>query len=74
MCSFLTQPTSIGLNVGLDVICLDSDPEGTRDDALQKDKHLFGVQNVTLFPHLRSASLKGLKYGNDSYTASLSPI
>lgn len=71
--SFTTQPTSIGLNVGLDVISQDSKPEGARDDPGQNDK-LLGVPNVTLFPLLRSAFLKGLKYGSDSYTALLSHV
>lgn len=71
--SFTTQPTSVGLNVGLDVISRDSKPEGARDDPEQNDK-LFGVPNVTLFPLLRSAFLKGLKYGSDSYTALLSHV
>lgn len=73
ICSFTTKPTSIGLNVGLDVISRDDKPEGGRNDPERNDK-LFGVPNVTLFPLLRSAFLKGLKYGSESYTALLSDV
>ena len=74
-CSFVTDPMSIGLNVGLDdVVC----QEGADDDAKVNERSrsscVFGIPDAIYSPHLRSASLKGLKYCNGSYTASLSGL
>ncbi|XP_071908560.1 uncharacterized protein [Coffea arabica] len=72
--SFVTEPTSVGLNVGLDTIGQDSHPQATTYEALPKDIWNFGIQNTSFSPHLRSAFLKGLKYNSGSYTASLSRV
>lgn len=72
--SFVTEPTSTSLNVGLDVISRKSDPEATDNEGLQETSFSFGVPNTIYSPQLHSAYLKGLKYCNGSYTASLSPV
>lgn len=72
--SFTTEPTSIGLNVGLDNIGQDSHPQATTGEALQKVNRNFGIQNTSFSPYLRFAFLKGLKYDSGSYTASLSNV
>ncbi|KAL3535994.1 hypothetical protein ACH5RR_004455 [Cinchona calisaya] len=72
--SFMTEPTSIGLNVGLESIGQDSQPQATKDEALQKVNWNFGIQNTSFSPHLRSTFLKCLKYNSGSYRASLSHV
>lgn len=72
--SFMTEPTSIGLNVGLDIIGQDSHPQATTCEALPKEIWNFGIHNTSFSAHLRSAFLKGLKYNNGSYTVSLSHL
>ncbi|PIN20246.1 hypothetical protein CDL12_07067 [Handroanthus impetiginosus] len=71
--SFVTESTSIGLNVGLD-IASEQPPLINADEPLQKINHSFGIPNTTLSLQRRSAFLKGLKYGGDSYTAFLSSV
>lgn len=71
--SFVTEPASIGLNVSLDNVCQKSVPEAKAGEVFDKNKCVFGIPNTTISPQLRSAYLKGLKYCNGSYTASLSP-
>uniref|UniRef100_A0A5B6YNA1 Protein downstream neighbor of Son n=1 Tax=Davidia involucrata TaxID=16924 RepID=A0A5B6YNA1_DAVIN len=72
--SFGTEHASIGLNAGLEIITQKSNPQATTVEGLQEISHAFGIRNTILSPHLRSAFLKGLKYCNDSYTASISPV
>ncbi|XP_059668609.1 uncharacterized protein LOC132313713 [Cornus florida] len=73
--SFVTEPTSIGLNVGLEIVRQKSDPRATAVEGLQESSHAaFGIRNAIYYPQLLSAFLKGLKYCNGSYTASLSPV
>ncbi|KAM7499997.1 hypothetical protein LguiA_024411 [Lonicera macranthoides] len=72
--SFVTEPMSIGLNVGLDdVVCQEADDDAKVDERSRRIC-VFGVPDAIYSPHLRSASLKGLKYCNGSYTASLSRL
>ncbi|KAL3642771.1 hypothetical protein CASFOL_013586 [Castilleja foliolosa] len=72
--SFSTEATSIGLNVGLDIIAKDqSDQPEKADEQLLENDHTFGIPNTTLSLQRHSAFLKGLKYGDCSYEAFLSP-
>lgn len=70
--SFTTDRSSTGLNVGLDVINHDLNPEMTTE--VQTRDHVFGMKNFTYAHPLRSAYLKGLKCSGDAYTASISRI
>lgn len=63
--SFSTQPTSTGLNVGLEAV---SEKHNT------ETSFSFGVPHAIISPLLDSAFLKGLNYCNDLYRASLSPV
>lgn len=74
--SFVTDPTSIGLNVGLDIVSQESkNAQATAVEGLQgNNNNCFGIPNAVCSSHLLSASLKGLKYSDGSYTASLSPV
>ncbi|CAA0818777.1 Unknown protein [Striga hermonthica] len=73
--SFSTEPTSTGLNVGLDVITKDQSSHlATANEQLQENASSFSIPNTTLSLQRHSAFLKGLKYGDGSYTAFLSPI
>lgn len=59
--SFTTDPISIGLNVALG------------EPLLQSNNHTFGIPEAIASPSLCAGFLKGLKYSDDSFTASLSP-
>ncbi|GER41831.1 protein downstream neighbor of Son [Striga asiatica] len=73
--SFSTEPTSTGLNIGLDVITKDQSSHlATAHEQLQESESSFSIPNTTLSLQRHSAFLKGLKYGDGSYTAFLSPI
>ncbi|XP_059463104.1 uncharacterized protein LOC132191966 isoform X2 [Corylus avellana] len=72
--SIVTEPTSIGLNVALGAPCEKSDSETAAGEGLQESSYAFGMPEATVTPFLSSGLLKGLKYTNGSYTASLSPI
>ncbi|CAA0837787.1 Unknown protein [Striga hermonthica] len=74
--SFLTESTTNGLNVGLDVIIKDhqSSHLAAADEQLLESDNPFSIPNTTVSFQRRSAFLKGLKYGDGSYTAFLSPI
>ncbi|KAJ9554977.1 hypothetical protein OSB04_009591 [Centaurea solstitialis] len=72
--SFVIEPMSIGLNVGLDVVSNKSDPKATTDGGLHEESCPFGVRNTVVSSHLSRGVLKSLKYSDDSYTASLSPV
>jgi len=73
--SFVTESTSTGLNVGLEAICekLNSQPIGAAA-GLEESSSVFGISNAIVSPNLCSAFLKGLKYNNGSYTASVSSV
>ncbi|XP_071710308.1 uncharacterized protein [Rutidosis leptorrhynchoides] len=68
--SFVTEPMSIGLNVGLDTACYKSDSK----EATVEPSCPFGVKNTIVTHHLSRGFLKSLKYSNDSWTSSLSPV
>ncbi|XP_057467426.1 uncharacterized protein LOC130756823 isoform X1 [Actinidia eriantha] len=72
--SFVTESTSIGLNAGLETICQNSNPQPAPVEGLQENSSAFGIPNTIVSTKLCSAFLKGLKYSNDSYTASVSSV
>ncbi|XP_076952932.1 uncharacterized protein LOC143626872 [Bidens hawaiensis] len=73
--SFVTEPMSIGLNVGLDIVNHKSElPKDTPVEGLHDPDGPFGVRNAVVSHHLSRGFLKGVKYSNDSYTVSLSPV
>ncbi|MCL7039476.1 hypothetical protein MKW94_013217 [Papaver nudicaule] len=73
--SFTDEPAAVGLNVAFDAISKKSDVEINESNKdLPAIDGPFGVSEAVLVPYLRSASLRGLKYSNGSYTAALSPI
>lgn len=61
------EPISVGLNVGLDVVSY-------KLDGSQEPSCPFGVKDTVVSHHLSRGFLKGLKYCNDSYAVSLSPV
>ncbi|KAK9079243.1 hypothetical protein SSX86_000913 [Deinandra increscens subsp. villosa] len=72
--SFVTEPMSIGLNVGVDTVSHKFEPKDTPVEGLHDPSCPFGVRNTVVSHHLSRAFLKGLKFSDDSYTASLSPV
>ncbi|GMY14383.1 protein downstream neighbor of son homolog isoform X1 [Fagus crenata] len=72
--SFINEPTSVGLNVALGATCKKSDSQAVAGEGLQESSYAFGIPEAIVTPSLCSGSLKGLRYSNSSYTASLSPI
>ncbi|KAJ6743136.1 DOWNSTREAM NEIGHBOR OF SON [Salix viminalis] len=70
--SFTTDRTSIGLNVALETAGEKPD-QAAAAEGLQESSHAFGIPEATVAPCLSSGFLKGLKYCDGSYTASLSP-
>ncbi|XP_050227441.1 uncharacterized protein LOC126677049 isoform X2 [Mercurialis annua] len=72
--SFITERTSVGLNVALREVCEKTDSKNVMDEGLEESSHCFGIPEATANPCLGSGFLKGLKYNSGSYTASLSPI
>ncbi|KAI3443343.1 hypothetical protein Pfo_000008 [Paulownia fortunei] len=72
--SFVTESRSIGLNVGLDIARDQLSQLAKADKQLQESGGSFDIPNTTLSLQRHSAFLKGLKYGDCSYTAFLSPV
>ncbi|KAL2533456.1 hypothetical protein Adt_06807 [Abeliophyllum distichum] len=72
--SFITESSSIGLNVGLGVAREQPDQQATAGKPLQESSDSFGIRNTTLSSQIYSAFLKGLKYCDGSYKASVSPV
>ncbi|XP_077242997.1 downstream neighbor of Son [Tasmannia lanceolata] len=72
--SFATEPLSTGLNVALDTVCQKSDTKTESGKVLPEGNKAFGIEEAVIAPCLRSASLRGLKYSNGSYMASLLPL
>ncbi|KAD5508550.1 hypothetical protein R6Q59_030816 [Mikania micrantha] len=62
--SFVMEPVSIGLNIGLDTV----------SDKLKESHEPFGVRNTVVSHHLSRGFLKGFKYSDGTYTVSLSPV
>ncbi|XP_062112345.1 uncharacterized protein LOC133823532 isoform X2 [Humulus lupulus] len=72
--SFSTEPTSTGLNVALEAVSEKPDTQAAAGEGLKDASYAFGIPEAVVTPQLHSGFLKGLKYSNGSYTASLSPI
>ncbi|KAK7396798.1 hypothetical protein VNO78_17957 [Psophocarpus tetragonolobus] len=73
--SFVTEPTSIGLNVALKSTCDKSlESKAAHSESLQDQGSIFGISEAVVASRLCSCSLKGVRYSDDSYTASLSSI
>nr|XP_016509646.1 PREDICTED: uncharacterized protein LOC107827100 [Nicotiana tabacum] len=72
--SFITEPTSVGLNACLSVSGKCSDPQVSATEALDNGSLCFGIPNTKLCAQINSAFLKGVKYFGSSYTAFLSPV
>ncbi|KAI8562812.1 hypothetical protein RHMOL_Rhmol03G0064200 [Rhododendron molle] len=72
--SFATESTSTGLNVGLETIREKSNHQPTGSAGLEESSSVLGISNATISPKLCSAFLKGLKYSNGSYTATVSSV
>ncbi|KAJ1392750.1 Donson [Sesbania bispinosa] len=72
--SFVTEPSSIGFNVALKSTCEKSDSKSAGSESLQDCSATFGISEAVVMPSLWSCSLKGVKYCDGSYTASLSPV
>ncbi|KAK7337349.1 hypothetical protein VNO77_17916 [Canavalia gladiata] len=70
--SFVTEPSSIGLNAALKSTCEKAE-SNTGSENLQDCSDTFGIPEAVVTSRLWSCSLKGVKYCDDSYTASLSP-
>ncbi|WCJ34137.1 Protein downstream neighbor of Son [Euphorbia peplus] len=72
--SFITERTSIGLNVALKKFTNKIDSKDLSSKDLQEFSSSSGFPEALITPCLDSGFLKGLKYCNSSYTASLSPL
>ena len=69
--SVVTEPLSYGLNVALDAACK---KESTEKSTLDTPNFTCNFMDSTLYPSLRSAIIKHLKYLKGSYVAFLSYI
>ncbi|MED6106202.1 hypothetical protein PIB30_002655 [Stylosanthes scabra] len=72
--SFVTEPSTIGLNVALKSICEKLESKVVSSESMQNRSKILGIPEAAVTSSLWSSSLKGLKYCDDSYTASLSPV
>lgn len=70
MYSFTTEANSIALNAAVEAISEKSDVE----DVASEGSYAFGIPEAVVTPYLRLSSLKGLKYSDASYVATLSPV
>lgn len=69
--SFTTEHTSVGLNIGVGAVCEIGD---SREATQETIGYAFDIPGVMVSPHLNSGLVKGLKYCNDSYIVSLTPL
>ncbi|KAJ0714658.1 hypothetical protein HanPI659440_Chr13g0491951 [Helianthus annuus] len=72
--NFVIEPMSIGLNIGLDTLSEKFEHKDTLVAGLHDPSCPFGVRNTVVSHHLSHGFLKGLKYSDDSYDVSLSPV
>ncbi|KHN22583.1 hypothetical protein glysoja_037733 [Glycine soja] len=72
--SFVTEPSSIGLNVALKSTCEKPESKAAGSESLQDHGSTFGIPEAVVTSRLCSCSLKGVRYSDESYTASLSPV
>ncbi|KAL0867139.1 hypothetical protein Bca101_046257 [Brassica carinata] len=72
--SFVTEPTSVSLNMGLPQIPDKTEPESPATEGTgETNDAASDIPGTVICPQLRSGHLKSLKYCNNSYTVSLSP-
>lgn len=72
--SFVTEPNSIGLNVALKSTSEKSESKVASSENLQDRRSTFGIPEAVVMSRLCSSSLKGVRYCDGSYTASLSRV
>lgn len=72
--SFVTEPNSIGLNVALKSTSEKSESKVGSSENLQDRRSTFGIPEAVVMSRLCSSSLKGVRYCDGSYTASLSRV
>ncbi|KAK7244751.1 hypothetical protein RIF29_39577 [Crotalaria pallida] len=72
--SFVTEPSSLGLNFALKSTCEKSESKEAGSESMQNCGGTFGILEAVIVPSLQSCSLKGLKYNDRSYSATLSPV
>jgi len=72
--SFSTDFNSIGLNVALKSICEKSESKAADSESGQDHINTFGIPEAVVTSLMCSSSLKGVRYSDGSYTASLSPV
>lgn len=72
--SFATDFSSIGLNVALKSISEKDKSEAVDSESLQEHINTFGIPESVVTPRMCSSSLKGVRYSDGSYTASLLPV
>lgn len=72
--SFVTEQTSVSLNVGLPQIPDKTEPESAATEGTgETNDAASDIPGTVICPQLRSGHVKSLKYCNNSYTVSLSP-
>ncbi|CAA0386417.1 unnamed protein product [Arabidopsis thaliana] len=72
--SFVTEPTSVNLNIGLPQVPEKTDPESRVIEGTgETNDNASDIPESVICPQLQSGHLKNLKYCNKSYTVSLSP-
>ncbi|ANM65041.1 downstream neighbor of Son [Arabidopsis thaliana] len=72
--SFVTEPTSVNLNIGLPQVPEKTDPESRVIEGTgETNDNASDIPGSVICPQLQSGHLKNLKYCNKSYTVSLSP-
>ncbi|MBA0607916.1 hypothetical protein Godav_020179 [Gossypium davidsonii] len=69
--SFTTEHTSVGLNIGVGAVCEIGDSSEATQETIG---YAFDIPGVMVSPHLNSGLVKGLKYCNDAYIVSLTPL
>ncbi|KAK1257527.1 hypothetical protein QJS04_geneDACA023802 [Acorus gramineus] len=71
--NFTVDPLSLGLNIALGSANHKSNPPNESTDSSSRDD-TFGIPEAVVVPHLRSASLRALKYSGGSLAASVNPV
>ncbi|KAK1288706.1 hypothetical protein QJS10_CPB19g01274 [Acorus calamus] len=72
--NFTADPLSLGLNIALGSANHKSNPPNESTDSSSRDENTFGIPKAVVVPHLRSASLRALKYSGGSLAASVNPV
>lgn len=72
--SFVTEPSSIGLNVALKSTCEKLESKAASSESLRDCSSTFGISEAVVTSSLCSCTLKCIKYCEGSYTASVSPV